>query len=220
MSDSAPIRFEPYDVDTRLAELNLKREIFVEAARQGWAAFVSCTPNHPPTYPGTSAWAEMIRSIRDSLAATDWTRANPGNLPLVLNADKSMAITVSSGDVETGRAGGFPKTRSAKGPQTAAVVRNNGQAQFAFMEDATPIIASIKTRGRSTWLFLVYRDIQQNVLRYELSLPISMGDDGFVDEWAERILFPPDPIDPRNLSLDKGDDGNSPDITVQITRLG
>jgi hypothetical protein len=220
MTETPPIRFDPYDVGTRLAELGLTRDIFVKAAREGWNAYITCSPNHPPTFPGTAAWAETIRSIRDSLAATDWTRANPANLPLVLNADKTMAITVSSGDAETGRVGGFPKTRSAKGPQTAAAVKTNGQAQFAFMEDPAPIAESLKVKGRSTWLFLMFRDIQKNELRYELSLPISMGDDGFVDEWAERILFPPDPIDPRNVILDRGDDDRSPDITVQITRVG
>ncbi len=221
MSLDSVVCFDSYDVDQRLSELGLGRQFFVTAALQGLSAFTACTPNHPPTYPGTSAWAETVRSLREELFSSGWTRKNEVNLPLVINEAKTIAVTVASGDENTARKDEFPCTRSAKGPRTAEAIRINKQQQkFDFMEDPRPIVASLKVPGRSTWLFLVYRDMQASELRYELSRPISMADDGHVDDWAERILFPPTPFGINTSILNNNDGEQSPEIIIEIKKLG
>lgn len=210
------------DIDQRLAELGLNRECFDTAALQGLAAFTACTPNHPPTYPGYVAWGETIRSLREELFSSGWNRKNEANLPYVINEAKTIAITVASGDENTGIKEEFPCTRSAKGPRTAEAVRANKQQQkFDFMVDVTPIVASSRVPGRATWLFLVYRNMHASTLYYELSRPISMADDGHVDDWAERIIFPPTPFAGTApiSSGGKGDDGRTPEINIEIKRL-
>ncbi len=221
LSSSSPIHVDSYDVDERLAQLGLTREPFVTAANEHFTAYISCTANHPPTFPGLAAWAEGNRSIRDGLTASGWTRKNEMNQPLVINEAKTIAITAASGDENTGRADQFPCTRSPKGPRTADAVRiNREQQRFAFMEDPTPIVASLKIPGRSTWLFLIYRDFEVGELRYELSRPVTMADDGYVSDWAERIVFPPTPLDTDIVRLGRDDGGQSPEITVEIKKLG
>jgi hypothetical protein len=131
-----------------------------------------------------------------------------------------MAITAASGDKYTGIKDAFPSTASAKGRRTGDAIRANNYS-FAFMDDPAYAIASTRIAGRATWLFLIYRDMQTYNLRFELSLPRSMAEDGHVDDWAERIIFPPISFDSTNVSkTDEDEGGQSPEITVEIRKLG
>jgi hypothetical protein len=220
MNPETEIHFDPFDVDQRLAEHGLTREPFDRAAAESLSAYRSCTPNHPPTFPGTYAWAEANRCLRDELTSLDWARKNEMNLPLVVNDSGTMAITATSGDADTGIRDGFPCTRSPKGPRTAEAVFAN-QRLFDFMEETASIVESMKVPGRDTWLFLIYRDLVRGELRYELSRPNHMGEDRHVDGWIERIIFPPVPFDTDDLArLGTDDGGQSPEITVEIKKVG
>ena len=87
------------------------------------------------------------------------------------------------------------------------------------MEDPAYIVASTQVAGRSTWIFLIYRDMRKGEILYEISLPRSMSKDGHVDDWVERIIFPPTPFD---ISTTKPgeDDGQTPEISVEIRKRG
>jgi hypothetical protein len=223
MSLLSKIHCDSSDVDQRLAELGLDRQTFDTAAEENYAAFAACTPNHPATYPGFSAWAEANRSLADNLIISRWgEKQSERNLPLVVNYAQTIAITASSGDADTGREDGFPCTSSSKGQCTADFLRvNKKQQKFAFMEDPAQL-AAMKTSGRTTWIFLIHRDMQLGEIRYELSRPISMSEDGHVDNWAERIIFPPRPFDTglQMLGNGNGTGGQSPEITVEIQKRG
>lgn len=219
---SLPLRIfsDPNEVDERLAQLGLERETFVTAAKENYAASASCTPHHPATAHGYYGWSEMNRSLADSLVISRWgARQSERNLPLVVNMAGTMAITASSGDEDTGRKDGYPCTSSPKGRCTADFLRvNKKQMKFAFMEDAVQV-AAMKPTGRSTWIFLVYRDLQRSEIRYELSRAVAMSDNGHVDDWVERIIFPSTPFDPDIQMRGNGTDGQSPEISVEITKI-
>lgn len=220
---------QPYGTDEQLAELGLTREPFEAAAREHLAAFFACTEHHPPTFPATSAWANGNRSLRDNLRKDRWSAKNERNQPLIINETETMAITALSGDERTGT-DETPSTRSPKGRVTAeAVQANSEQILFEFMiPDPTALAEAAKVPGRALWIFLTHRDFKKGELRSELSLPKEMGDDGYIDHWHQRIIFPPIPFDngtSDTLNLDNPDTGNddggqSPEITVQITKLG
>jgi hypothetical protein len=97
-----------------------------------------------------------------------------------------------------------------------------------MLPDPTALAEAAKVPGRALWIFLTHRDFEKGELRSELSLPKEMGDDGYIDQWHQRIIFPPIPFDngsADNLNLDSPNTGNddggqSPEITVQITKLG
>jgi hypothetical protein len=222
MLQPSKIYFDPYDVDERLAKLGLERETFDTAAMENYGAFVSCTANHPPTAAGFYGWSEMNRSLTDSLLIAKWgDRLDEHNLPLVVNNNRTIAITASSGDQDTGRKDGFPCTSSSKGPCHADLIRMN-QHVFEFIEDPKRLAEAVREPGRTTWIFLVHRDFKNSELRYELSRPISMSDDGHVDGWGERIIFPPKPIDPdvRLRRSDRNDTGGQTgEISVEIKKL-
>jgi hypothetical protein len=209
------VRIEPRDVRSRLAELGLEEEPLQEVVRRGYLAFITCTPNHPRLIPGILAWGETVRALREYTLLLGWRRSDENNYSVVINPPGRIAIAVATGDDGTGCLNAFPSTKAPKGPSTIDAVNAN-QLRFDFM---SPDVAeaqpepSQQSDDRVTWVLLIHR--AQNEVRCEISLPYSMGDDGRIDGWRERIILGALPLDgeltditPRVL----------PDITIDVKR--
>ena len=217
----------PRSLAERLAELGLTLDVLDRAGREHLAAYFSCGPHYPRIFPAMFGWAEGNRSLRDQLVPR-WKAKDEHNQPLTLNEDESIAITALSGDQHTGT-DETPSTRSPKGRMTAeAIQSNNEQIEFELVAAQRAAMAeAAKVPGRSLWIFLTYRDFEKGELRSELSLPKDMGDDGYIDDWHDRIILPPIPFDrgnvdsgsPDNPNSGNDDGGQSPEITVQIRKL-
>lgn len=205
------------DVNARLAELGLEETRLSEIVRRGYVAFASCTPNDPPFYPGISAWATMVRSLREYLLP-EWERSDENNYSLVINPAGNVAIAVATGDEATGQPGAIPTTKASKGPSTVGAVASN-QMQLELPYVFPPIVALTHPASanelRMTWILLVHR--AQGEIRCELSLPTSMGSDGRVDGWRERIIMNAILTDPEVLEITPPQPPQ-PDITVDVKR--
>lgn len=207
---------DPVEVDNRLSELGLEEPPLTDVVRRGYVAFASCTPNDPPQYPGLHAWAIMVRGLREYLLPA-WSRSNEKNYSLVVNAEGTVAIAVATGDEATGRRGVTPSTKGSKGPSTFEAVATN-QTQLNLFEFPPFIPAETQTESdekRMTWILLVHR--AQGEVRCELSLPTSMGADGRVDGWQERIILGSIPTDPGLLAATPPTT-QLPDINVDVKR--
>lgn len=214
---------KPRSTEERLADLGLTLDILDRAAREHLAAYLGCDPHYPRIFPAMSAWAEGNHSLRNQLAP-HWTAKDEHNQPLTINEDGTIAITALSGDARTGTSD-TPSTRSPKGRMTAeAIQSNNEQIEFEFMVEQRAMAEAAKVPGRSLWIFLTYRDFEKGELRSELSLPKDMGEDGYIDDWHDRIILLPVPFDRGNLDIGNSNDpnsgnddgGQSAPITVQI----
>ena len=205
------------DVKARLAELGLGETELAETVRRGYIAFASCTPNDPPFFPGFSAWATMVRGLREYLLP-DWERSDENNYSLVINPAGTVAIAVATGDDATGKPDAVPTTKSSKGPSTVEAVTSN-QIQLELPYVFPPVAAPARPAGtdeqRMTWILLVHRAIGE--VRCELSLPTSMGTDGRVDGWRERIILSAIPTDPEIREITPPQPP-LPDITVDVKR--
>jgi hypothetical protein len=192
---TAVVRHEPRDVRRRLAGLDLEEEALRDAVRRGQLAFLSCTPNHPPPYPGMSAWAETVCALRETLTPAGWQRSNDNNYATCLAPAGEMAIAVATGDDAAGQADATPSTNARKGPRTLDAVAAN-QLRFSFMDEPIRRPGAATTAGgggRETWILLIHRAATE--VRCELSLPISMDEDGHVNVWRERIILGSIPLD-------------------------
>lgn len=207
---------KPEDVSSRLAALNLQEEWLKEAVRRGQLAFLSCTPNHPPNFAGLAAWAETVCAVREILTPAGWERTNDNNYPLCVDAKDQVAIAVATADGGTGRVEATPSTNSRKGSRTVDAVAAN-QLRFAFMDE--PIRRRPGTApdgaGRETWYLLIHH--AEGEARCELSLPISMTDDGHIVAWRERILLESIPLDGA-LAETVPEPPALPDIDVSVRR--
>lgn len=210
---------EAGDIDSRLTQLGLEESKLADIVRRGYLAFASCTPNDPPLYPGFSAWATMVRGLREYLLP-EWERCDENNYSLVVNPTGTVAIAVATGDDATGRPDTAPTTKSSKGPSTIeAVTSNQMQLELPYVFDSAPDLASTRPEDtdeqRMTWIFLVHR--ARGEVRCELSLPTSMGSDGRVDGWRERIILKAITTDPEIVEITPPQP-SLPDISVDVKR--
>lgn len=215
--------FEGDDALEPLARLGLNLEIVTNVLKRALDVALSCNDNDPITMAGTMLWGKGVRFLAEETRPLGWTRINPDNQALVLSPDGSIAITTASGDEDTGVPYGSPCTRSQKGRTTIAACRDNRQLAFSDWLDPAPMVEISQNSGHATWFLLMYRDKKFNVLRAELSLPVQMDENGHVVRWDRRIILPDVPFDSIQTISTRGDggqDGQSPEVTVQITRLG
>lgn len=207
------------DVESRLAALGLEEARIAEIVRRGYVAFASCTLNDPPLCAGFSAWATMVRALREYLLPLGWERSDENNYSLVISPGGALAIAVATGDDATGQAGFQPATKSSKGPSTVGAVTLN-QLQLDLIFPPLEVQASVRPttaeEQRLTWILLVHRG--QGEVRCELSLPTSMGANGCVDGWQERIILRAIPTDPEVLEITPPTPTHQPDINVDVKR--
>lgn len=87
------------------------------------------------------------------------------------------------------------------------------------MNEPLPPAELVNRRGRVMWILLMYRDRATREVRCELSRPVSMAPEGYVDKWAERIILSTTPFDEDMISLtDGGNEPQSPEIDVEIKK--
>ena len=191
---TAVVHHKPGDVAARLTALGLAPEALLEAVRRGQLAFLNCTPNHPPNFPGMSAWAETVCAVRETLTPAGWYRLNDNNYALCVSPIGQVAIAVSTADEATGRPDATPSTNARKGPRTLDAVNAN-QLRFSFMEQPVirPGTAVTGSGSRETWYLLIHH--ADDEVRCELSLTISMDEDGHITAWRERIVLGSIPLD-------------------------
>jgi hypothetical protein len=184
---------DPIDVHSRLDDLGVTEQCLREAISAGLAVRSGCTDNHPTNFPGLAMWAEIVKRLRDVLLLDGWVKGEAKGLPLVVRGDGMVAIAVASGDDGTGSVDDavVPSTRHPKGLATLEVVERNQLLPF----DHIPELAQ-GGAPTSTWLLLHCR--RDDEIICELSHPVSM-ENGFVNEWDERIVLTPIPIDPTCL---------------------
>lgn len=184
------VHSEPDDVDAAVAALGLTCDPLWNAIKGGLLARDSCTENDPPFFPGIFQWGRTVRTLREETAALGWSRSDEGNFCTAVEPDGRFAIAVASGCENTGRQHATPTTRRRKGPSTADAVNTN--AQLCLFPEPPPA-AKPTSSERATWVLLFYRDREE--IRAELSLPDSIGDDGHIDGWRERIILGTQPLD-------------------------
>lgn len=212
----------PGDEGDPLAQFGVSVEILHGALRAGERERRTCTKFDAKSAPGFLMWTRTTRRLREQLtpAPRSWRAIDLNQLPMVINADRSIGIVVSSGDVFTGLhvPGQPPKTRYPKGAMTAAVVERNEQLALFDVPDEPESDAPKPGEYDAlvTWVLLWYRDARKREIRGELSRPEKVGDNGKIDQWGDRILLPPIPLG-GEVKIEEGDEPD--DVDVDVTAL-
>jgi hypothetical protein len=208
-------------VAERLKALGLNESLLLEAAGIGLAAWASCTPHHPKSMPGYMAWGETVKALHDRLVRLKWTISEEGNLSIVINPAKTVAIAVSTGDSATGSIIKDPRTKSRKGPRTKSkVVTNYHQLSLWPTEIGAPVsLAAALAKSQSTWWFLLHRSMATETLHCELSRPVTVAPDGRIDGWDDRIVLSSIPFGENLATVTNEPHNNGPmggDATVEV----
>jgi hypothetical protein len=200
----------PKPVADRLTELGLDEGRLREAVYQGHLQRTRLTRNHPTIYHGLNMWGELVAALREQLSP-EWEREDIGSYALTVNEGLNLAIAVASGDEGTGDPSAHPSNRSRKGRNTVDAIEVN--RQFELFELLPP--KSDKEESRQTWVLMHHTDHGRGEIRVELSLPLSIGTDGKITAWAERIILSSIPFDDQLVEINPP---TGPDIDIDIQR--
>jgi len=212
------------DVRHELAALGLTPEQVIEALLAGETERALCTPNDPPCFHGIVAWARSVRRFREVLLIHNWTKDDTGNFSTVVNPDKTIAISVATGDKETGiydpaRPFIRPRLKYPKGNMTREAVDRNWMHMYLFPEAEAEAKAKAKemeaAENRITWMLVRRRESDK--LFAELSLPAEF-DGGHVENWRHRIIIGPLDLDPLVTTGEVSDDGGDVSIDFEVRR--
>jgi len=179
------------NVETKLDAIGIPFDIIKQIVMRGHFARSTATESHPNNSGGTFQWHEMIRSKRDLLKPLGWVKQDNNNKALTVNPTRTIALDISGGTKETGRAGSSPQTRNPKGEQTEKLVNFNHQQMQLF--ELNPVNNDTNTIDEyQTWILLYCFEVihGQREIRFELSLP-TMMENGRITGWNERIIFEP-----------------------------
>lgn len=164
--------------------------------------------------PGTYAWAQTLRTLRDELLPLGWRKADPGNFSLTINDKRKINIVVESGDRFTRLKHASPRTKSLKGLYVEAVALRNKLETDLFPESVTEELRRIAALLEyETYVLLIYITDESYVA--ELSLPDAV-ESGQIVSWKERIFIPDtdDPFGGRKF-VPSSDSGDEIDIPVR-----
>lgn len=192
---------DPVAVEERLKALDsaLTENLLLEANQRGYEARVDTTLAHAPTAAGTLHWHAFVPALRLALKEQGWSIKDHKNCPLIISADKSIAIVVMTGNIETGKEFGNPTNQADKGAVLDEAVQRNHQYQL--FESAALSELQKGEGGTQLWVLLYHveggaKGVKE--IRTELSLPSSFQKKKIVG-WAERIILRP-------ISTDKARD--------------
>ena len=183
---------EPVQVESRLQQLGLTKEILLEVVGAMVSERNSCTDNEPACAPGMKSWIGGTRRLREILLPKGWIKDDFGQVPSAVNPDLGIKVAVCNTDDGTGLEDRSPQNRSRKGAMGDAIVSNNHQQLFSFVNDASlkgnvvPFAAVELRSSPIFWYLCVFAEGE--IVRAELSCPIS-SESGYFSNFLERIMI-------------------------------
>ncbi|WP_331737086.1 hypothetical protein OG520_45225 (plasmid) [Streptomyces sp. NBC_00984] len=186
---------QAHQVDARLKQLGVSKELFEEAL--DWASTQAnmCTDFDAPAMPGITFWSRSNRYLAECL--TDQKKQNPvwkytrrDSILRVVHPSGNHAITAISGSGGVGDLDCTVRSKNPKGRVMAQLVENNmkyergGQGVFSSRDE----VEFGGELGSMPLWFLLYERNDEGMLSAELSLPVKMeGQYVNENEWSERL---------------------------------
>lgn len=201
----------PDQADARLSRIGLDRDRLRKAIEIGEAERRTCTANDPRILRGVLPWGRRIRALRELYSPSEgWAKDEPSGLPLLVHAERNIAVTVETGDERTGRPGQPPRTKHAKGPVLQEYVLGHRQLAL-FGDDGDEEVEELP----DIWILLTHRD-RNGTVYSELSRPTSQsGVDSRVTFAGERIILEPISPAPSPMSGEDGEEDDGFEVAVE-----
>ena len=205
------VRIAESDVETRLAELRLSRDVVIDTVRACVAAYGGCTDNDPPSARGYEPWRYGTRHLRELLLPADlgWAKDDTANLSSVRHNEIRIKLIVLNTDALTGSLSPEP------GPQNRL---KKGILHERAIGGATGWLPNLPKPFdepvHDVWYLCVH--INGEKVLAELSRPAAI-ENGFIVSWKERILIV-GPEDWAKMDFSGLNDDLGPDFDVSVRR--
>ncbi|MDO8753433.1 MAG: hypothetical protein Q7J80_06025 [Anaerolineales bacterium] len=191
---------EPAEVEARLRYLDpaFIQDILLEANQRGYEDRLEATVAHAPTAAGTFHWHGFVGALRTAMKEKGLSIPNHKNCPLIVSADKSVALVVMTGNSDTGKEFGNPTNQADKGAVIDEAVQKN--IQYQLFENSAMAKLKKGESGTQLWVLLYHVASDTKEIRSEVSLPSSFASKKIV-QWSERILLRSIPTDPAKKAI-------------------
>lgn len=176
---SAIVRIAELDVNARLRQLGLTRDLLIDVLRACVQGYGDCTDNDPPTAKGYESWRWGTRHFRELLLPGDPDWQKNDAIPSVRNAKLGIRVIVLNADDETANPdpNAVPTNRSPKGVLHERAIKGEWLPGLPYpYEEITDEI----------WYFCNH--VRGDQVLAELSCPQRI-EGGFIVAWKERIII-------------------------------
>jgi hypothetical protein len=202
-SEEAVVFRDVYEVDKRLAELDLNRKTLLDVRAIAMNAAADATPFHPANAPGTFAYHHGTWGLRNHfvLPGKKWRNDRPNGVEAIVHDESKIAIVFANVDVACND-DIKPKPRSRKGTGSERVCSGN---LFKYLPEYVPV-----QTGQVTYYLMV-----SNTGAAELTRPVVRN--GTFVAWPERIYLS-DGSDFDNTTFMLDDNDIADDFDPQVVR--
>lgn len=201
--DRTALRRKPWDVDSRLADLNLTRSGLLRVRNTAILAARDTTPDHCANAFGTFAYQYGSWGLRHVFCGKEWQKERPNNVEAIWNASLKTRVIFSNVDVACDDEQ-EPRPISDKGSGSERVCSGN-------LFEELPRYIVRQSAGDVTFYLMV-----DNKGAAELSRPVVSG--GTFSAYIERIyLSDGKDMSDDHLDLTGGDDMAN-DFDPQVAR--
>lgn len=214
----AVVRSETWDVERRLADLDLTRLVLIDIVKACVGGSGGCTENDPPNARGFESYRHGTRRARELLRGDGWEKDDSGNFCSVVNHKRRFKLVVMNADDGAGLPGRVPQNRCKKGPNSERAATVNQASLFAPEEAPLPSLDGQPpgVHGYTTWHLCVY--ISPETVRAELSLLNDFQGGYFTGFFEKIIVLGEGDWNLVNIFNDPDQDDGAQEFTVEVKR--
>ncbi len=166
-----------HEVRSRLTQLDIKNDQISIIAKRAISQKLNAVSNHPANAPGTFAYHEGVRAMRDVLIDGEkWNKLTENGIEYVENPIKKIRIIYQNVDIACNQKHD-PQPISKRGGSAKCDVINSNQTDL-FGFESTP---------SNVWVICVSEN--NGIINAEFSLPTVMLKNGSFSQFSERIFI-------------------------------
>lgn len=194
-----------HEIKSRLAQIDLTINKLSEVAKRAIAQKSSAVSNHPVNAPGTFAYHEGVRAMRDIFVDdVTWKKSVENGIEYIENPSKKIKIMYQNVDHACNR---------SRDPQP--ISKRGGIAKRNAISSNQLDLFGRETPSTNVWVICVSEN--KGIVNAEISLPAEILKNGCFSHFIERIfiLQNHDLENNSNNSEDSGDQYND-DIRISL----
>lgn len=166
-----------HEVKNRLALLDLNKGLLAEVAIRAISQKRNAVSNHPVNAPGTFAYHEGVRSMRDLFVdGVMWTKLIENGIEYIENPEKKLRVIYQNVDYAC---------NSSHDPQP--LTKRGGSAKSKAISSNQADLFGRESTNLNVWVICVSE--RNGVVNAELSKPTQILENGEFSQFRERIFI-------------------------------
>lgn len=165
----------------------VSKKALMGVVQQAAFAYGSSTKYHPVIHSGSSAWFEIVRSLRELLVPKGWQCLYEAGLDKTISKDFGVSIVCTGGNSAVGKINAQSLlSKNDKGSAFDRLLEQNRRQLELF--DSNEFLSS-PVDDNTTWVLIYHVDKSAKEIRAELSLPVFLNEKSKIQGWKTRIFL-------------------------------